>query len=381
MAAQVKDVSDVLELNESTSCCICTGIYKCPKLLPCGHTFCMNCIQETGLKISKGPGDEVPCPICRQQFKIPSVGFAGLQNNYYVEGLIRMAHVFDTSVGKLDACDACLEDNQEIGEVIKRAEMYCCDCKQKLCEECFRHHRKLKVTKNHRLISINEQRPADEDLIQGLLPVTVVCDLHIYEDLKIYCRTCKTCVCAVCFTENHEGHKGAHVNKAANEFRCEIANNIEKVKTCISEANMKKSEITKSRQDVVEKLESLESEIINRRDALKQAVDNQAKELLEELYSIRNSRMKEVLIETDNIDAQLARLESYTTYCQKIMTKGSVCDICRSVGDLSARVNELQEENRPLIELKLKPINVCFVETEFEEESENNLIGQLKGRA
>src|SRR6218665_182165 len=379
MAAEVKDNSDLQELQDSTICCICTEIYKSPKLLPCGHTFCLKCSQKTALKASKGPGDEMPCPICRQQFKIPSDGLTGLQNNYYVEGLIRVAQILDSSVGKLDACDACLEDNQELDKVVERADMYCCDCKQKLCEECCKHHRKLKLTKNHRLIPSNEQRPADEDLIQDLVPV--VCDLHIYEDLKIYCRTCKTCVCAVFFSENHEGHKGAHVNKAANEFRCEIANNIEKVKTCISEANMKKSEITKSRQDVVEKLESLESEIINRRDALKQAVDNQAKELLDELYSIRNSRMKEMLIVTDNIDAQLARLESYTTYCQKIMTKGSVCDICRSVGDLSARVNELQEENRHLIELKLKPINVCFVETEFEEESGGNMIGHLTGRA
>src|SRR6218665_1297859 len=304
MAAEDSDISKVQkqELDDSTSCCICTEIFKCPKLLPCGHTFCMSCIQETELKMSKRPGDEMPCPICRRRFKIPSEGFTGLQNNYYVEGLIRVAEILNPSVSGLIACDACLEENQE--ETCKKvqiASVYCCDCKQKLCEECCRHHRKLKLAKNHELLSISGQLPPDKDLMFSMIPV--ICELHKQEDLKVYCNACKKVVCSICFFENHEGHKGIHITKAVDDFRKEIANNVEKVETCMSQAEIKKLQITKSKKDVHEKCVSLEYDIIRRRDRLRQVVDKQANELLEELSSTRQSKMKEVQIETDNIDA------------------------------------------------------------------------------
>jgi len=379
MAAEVEDVSDVQELEDSTSCCICTEIYTFPKLLPCGHTFCMNCIQETVLKISKDPGDEMPCPICRQRFKIPSDGCTGLQNNYYVEGLIRVPQILNPFVREIILCDACLEEDQEeTGREVQRAEMYCCDCKQRLCGECCRHHRKLKLTKNHRLIQINGQRPIDGDLIQSI--VSDVCELHKQKDLEIYCCVCKTCVCDICFTEHHEGHKGTHVSKAEDDFRKTIAENIEALKTYISQAVVKKSEIGKSKLDVQEKLVSLEYDITRRKEDLKQAADEHAASLLEELCSVRQSTMKEINLEADNIDAQLVRLESYSTYCKKIMSKGSVFDICRSIGDLSARVNELKEEMQSLTELQPMTLSLCFIKTELEdEEGHNNLIGQLKG--
>lgn len=61
------------------------------------------------------------------------------------------------------------------------------------------------------------------------------------------------------------------------------------------------------------------------------------------------------------------------------MSKGSACDICRSVCDISARVSELQEENQSLTERQLTPLSLCFIETEFEGQEERNFIGQLKG--
>src|SRR6218665_697856 len=382
MAAKVKDISEAQKqgLAESTSCCICTGIYKCPKLLPCGHTFCLNCIQETGLKTSKGPGDKMPCLVCRQQFKIPSDGFIGLRNNFYVEGLIRVTQILDQSLAVSVDCDSCFfeENQEEAGKIVPKAEMYCCDCKQKFCEKCCGHHRKLKLTKNHKLISINELQSTDEDLLQSL--VSVVCEFHKEEDLKIYCCVCKTVACSICFTENHEGHKGTHITKAVDDFRKEFANNIERVKTLISQAGMKKSEITNANEDVQKKLGAIQLDIINRREALKKDVDEHAKELLDKLSKICKTTMKKVKIETDNIDEQLARLESYNSYCNKILTKGSAFDICRSSGDLSARLIGLQEENQPILEHTPAPFTLCFIKIRFKTEAGDNLIGQLIGR-
>jgi len=59
-------------LIEAPECPICACIFIDPKLLPsCGHTICLSCIDR--LARDKYPGDEVDCPICREDFTIPKV--------------------------------------------------------------------------------------------------------------------------------------------------------------------------------------------------------------------------------------------------------------------------------------------------------------------
>src|SRR6218665_39399 len=140
------------ELEYMITCCICTDVYTDPKGLPCLHTFCMKCIQETGLKTDKIPEDEMPCPICRRLFKIPPEGFHGLPKNLFIESLIQRTNVSGQLAPLKSLCDACLEENSDAGRDTRAADMFCVDCKQKYCEECSRHHRKLKLTKDHKLI-------------------------------------------------------------------------------------------------------------------------------------------------------------------------------------------------------------------------------------
>ena len=47
-------------------------------------------------------------------------------------------------------CESCIEDG-----VNKEARYYCQDCKQKICDRCNDHHRKLSVTRNHTISPIN----------------------------------------------------------------------------------------------------------------------------------------------------------------------------------------------------------------------------------
>src|SRR5688572_29887373 len=139
MAAKDLDSDDIKKqgLDDMTTCCICTEVYTDPKALPCIHTFCMKCIQETGLKTNKGPGDEMPCPICRRMFKIPPQGFFGLPKNFFMTKLIQMVNASAESASSIGLvlCDACAEENiVETGKQTPAADTYCVDCNQKFCQ-------------------------------------------------------------------------------------------------------------------------------------------------------------------------------------------------------------------------------------------------------
>ena len=229
------------ELDDMTTCCICTEVYTDPKALPCIHTFCMKCLQETGLKTNKGPGDEMPCPICRRLFKIPSEGFRGLPKNFFIERLIQVSKVSDPSAVTKALCSVCLEESKEQeGKEIPTADTYCVECKHKLCEECCSEHRKFKLTKNHKLMPIDEYE-SGQNVVADLAPM--VCEVHEQKVLDVYCADCKTVVCAICFIEDHNNHKGGHVSKCVDGFRKQIQNSTEAMNGCIAQAQMKKAEL------------------------------------------------------------------------------------------------------------------------------------------
>ena len=353
------------DLDDMTTCCICTEVYTDPKVLPCIHTFCMKCIQETGLTANKGPGDEMPCPICRRLFKIPQEGFPGLPKHFFIEKLIQLANVSDQSATSRALCDACVEENKEDGREIRAADSFCVDCKQKYCAECCRQHRKFKLNKNHKLVEINEH-----DSGQNLMTDSAsnVCESHGQTVLDVYCADCKAIVCAICFINHHNGHKGSHVSK----FRKQIESNIQAINECRSVAQMKQAEFLEVKENIQERVKKLECDIANRKEILKQLIDKHEASLLQGLCSTRQSKLKEIQMATDDIDTYVSCLETYNSYCQTIMAKGSASDICRAFSDLSARAVELQQQCQSMIEREIQSINFRFrksEDVEFLEES------------
>lgn len=62
------DLSTKMEIqNSSLMCAICLECFNCPVTIPCGHTFCKNCINmhwDAKSKFNIGP----QCPICNKNF-------------------------------------------------------------------------------------------------------------------------------------------------------------------------------------------------------------------------------------------------------------------------------------------------------------------------
>ncbi|KAL8579596.1 hypothetical protein ACOMHN_025549 [Nucella lapillus] len=65
------------------TCSICQDSFKNPKLLPCSHTFCRDCLSGL-LKHGKG-GPTFRCPSCREEIRVPAGGVAAFKANYYLE--------------------------------------------------------------------------------------------------------------------------------------------------------------------------------------------------------------------------------------------------------------------------------------------------------
>ncbi|XP_015503661.1 RING finger protein 223 [Parus major] len=66
-------------------CSICFTSYdnafKTPKVLQCSHVFCLECVARLSAALPgpAGPGEPLPCPLCRQPTALPGRGAPGLR--------------------------------------------------------------------------------------------------------------------------------------------------------------------------------------------------------------------------------------------------------------------------------------------------------------
>jgi len=177
--------------TDVTTCPICIDLFDNPKSLPCVHTFCLKCLQ--GHFKEKCLGDEVPCPMCRKEFEIPSNGLKDLPHNFFIQQLVDVRKSESTEVDDVP-CDVCMAESGKGSEKIPTATTYCVDCKQKLCEPCSKSHRRMKG-------GAHQVKPLGVEVEQELIQRRgSSCDKHNEEQVKLYCYDCKENICLMCST-------------------------------------------------------------------------------------------------------------------------------------------------------------------------------------
>lgn len=136
-------------VNPRAVCNVCKRLYRDPKILPCLHTFCSDCIgqlepfsvssrcRRDGPVDSRGKAEEeedrptvtVLCPDCDSEVDIPPSGPEGLSTDHLaLDEVFQETLVTDGPLG----CDLCGEGGAE-----SRCEVCCVN----LCEFCCQAHR------------------------------------------------------------------------------------------------------------------------------------------------------------------------------------------------------------------------------------------------
>src|SRR6218665_3157403 len=174
------------QMADVTECCICTDVYTNPKILPCIHTFCLQCLEKYGTE--KKTGDQ----ICRSEFSIPDGGLSNLTNNFFIDKMVEIRTLSEAST--IEAlCGTCPDEDR------MKAKMFCFQCEQNLCERCCVAHSKVKLCKNHQVVEIgNKLKPQEVHFRSSY------CDQHPGEIVKMYCEDDKATICFLCFAESHQ---------------------------------------------------------------------------------------------------------------------------------------------------------------------------------
>jgi len=361
------------QLDDITECPICTEVYTDPRVLPCVHTYCLKCIEAWSK--DKQPGDEVACPLCRKEFTLSSNGVSDLPKNFFVTKFLHMKELSSVESATCP-CEACSGDEEIESGVQNVASVYCVECQMKLCENCGRGHKAIKLTRSHKLITIGENASV-ETLYRSMLPS--YCDQHEDENVKIYCFECKVAICVICYIVLHNNHKCSEINKVDDDFRKQMTSDVDSVEAGVEKCREMLESVKKEKNDFSEQVAKAEIEIGEKAEQLKQMIDVHKEKLMNELSSMKQNRMKEIESLREEIERQLLSMESYKKYVNEVRQKGAACDIARVASGLHNRADELLMFG--VIERSLADldhVHVTFTSSNYVIDDVIKTLGQLR---
>ncbi|XP_058238427.1 finTRIM family, member 82 [Hemibagrus wyckioides] len=269
------------------SCHLCASLLRDPVAIPCGHSFCMDCISGywneadyTGIYI---------CPQCRITFTQrpvlrPNATLSKVAEKIKKTGLnLNLVPPSNGSIaGPTDVpCDFCS------GKKLKAVKS-CLNCLASYCEKHLKPHYESATFKRHKLV--DELGNLDRK----------ICPQH-QKSLELFCRTDQMCICAICTVSEHKGHdivsaeaersekqKLLGVSQAEIKQKCQQrTKELEELKTAVdslkSSAQRAMAESKKMFDEMITAIERMRSEVTKLININEKAAFSQAEGLMERL--------------------------------------------------------------------------------------------------
>ena len=305
------------ELEEEITCPVCQEHFRDPKILPCLHYYCKECVRQLALRA--GANSPFACPECRRETVLPQNDPDQLPTDFFVNRMKELRTKMGKAHGKMEAiCGMCSR---------AKAEAFCRQCTEFICNDCvkIKLHGILKVFAGHKVVALQELKEGGAMAIPLKEAPPPMCKDHD-EQLKIYCFDCNHLICRDCVISGHAGHKIDFVKKSAPQYKKTLKQSLvplAKIKTNISVATrevekveIKVSEQNKAVAGTIEQSFKQLYEILRKRE--KQLLDR-ASELKQQKLDNLGSQKKGFALATSEIQG----LVDYSTVLKMQLMKNS----------------------------------------------------------
>ena len=201
-------------------------------------------------------------------------------------------------------CGPCKNADIERG-----AKHYCQDCPEYLCDQCKDHHRKLRLTKSHRIVS-ESQVPAVSS-IRGRPSIVVYCSCNRKQEVQYYCEDHKDTVCDLCKNSKHYKCKVPRIQDKGSAYS---QSKISSVMSKLDAIQDEYAKLKQARDDDIKRLEhsteDCKNEIATFRKEINAFLDDLEKTMLKQLASYEKDKQSRISQQISTLTATLKMLES-----------------------------------------------------------------------
>ena len=273
--------------NSSTqsisSCELCSQRFSDPRMLPCLHSFCYNCL----VKHFDAEKSEHSCPTCQEAFNVPGEKLEALPKDLRSSYVAEVAEYEDMVSGKSEVCCERCGNSDESMQF-----KFCCTCCECLCSWCTKDHARAKKTRKHELIEIGEKKNQDEKSLLNSIPhKTISCPVHSDEVLKFYCKTCSLLICRDCMALSHSGHSYDRIEAVAESEKKDLLPLVEKAESAAGKLEDAMAKGEKSVQNIQMKKKSVDDAVNKCFKELQEALELRKETLLAKSSEIELSKV------------------------------------------------------------------------------------------
>nr|XP_040056839.1 tripartite motif-containing protein 45 isoform X1 [Gasterosteus aculeatus aculeatus]XP_040056840.1 tripartite motif-containing protein 45 isoform X1 [Gasterosteus aculeatus aculeatus]XP_040056841.1 tripartite motif-containing protein 45 isoform X1 [Gasterosteus aculeatus aculeatus] len=330
--------------NPRAVCNVCTRLFRDPKILPCLHTFCADCVgrlEPFAVSSRKRPEDgrseaaeadrpagtvTVLCPDCDSEVDLPASGPGGLSTDH-----LALHEVFLETLatdGPL-GCDLCGEGG---------AESRCDVCCVNLCAFCCQAHRRQKRTASHPVPRLEELKS------RGGLRRPVLCSLHPDQEPRLFCPPCDLPVCLECAAALHRDHGcrraldavELHGGRIREVVAARLRPRMERLKE-----SLQKVEI--SQEALQARVDAAANEVRAFARAYASVVEDHCLSLQHRLEELHVQRRSQLHLQQAQLQQALLDVGGAVDFAERLLSRGSDVEVLSAKGVTLRRLTGLAE--------------------------------------
>ncbi|XP_063325739.1 tripartite motif-containing protein 16-like [Pelmatolapia mariae] len=318
--------------SEKFSCSICLDLLKDPVTIPCGHSYCMNCIKTHFDEEDRKGIHSCPQCMCMEQFTprpvlVKSTMLADLLEELKKTGL--QAAPADHCYAEPEdvTCDVCT------GRKLKAIKS-CLSCPASYCEKHLQPHYDAAPLKKHKLVAPSMKLQEN------------ICSRHD-EVMKIFCRTDQQSVCYLCLMDEHKGHEtvSAAAERTEKQKELEVRRlNIQEREKDVKLLQQEVKAINGSADKAVEDSEKMFTELIRliqkRSSDVKQQVRSQQETEVSRVKELQE-KLEQEIAELKRKDGELEQLSHTEDHNQFLHNYPSLSALSESTHSSSINIRPL----------------------------------------
>ena len=346
-------------VKEELTCAICQDLLHEPKILPCLHSFCTGCLKEwSGRLANLDPSKRhLECPLCRAKVLLStSRAVEELPSHFSAIRLVEIVRLQEQAGSKkvTHICQYCDDEEAAVSS--------CSECAIFLCEFCEKSHKKAKITKGHKIISLDEMRKGNSE-VPSILPEKIdMCPTHPTKPLELYCKCEDVLICRDCIIKKHKDHDYDVISDVVEGEKKMLREALPGIQQLVGEVEYAVTRVQGRRKEVKDKegesLHNLEDAF----NALHAALDSRKQQLREKVTKESKEKDKELQVQEDELCFLLSQLKSCHSFIDDKVQRGVNQDVLamkRSMLERRDKLTELKDKAKmdPVIQ-KQFPANL-----------------------
>ena len=355
MAVSLDVVEKSLEdLEKEVTCGVCQEHYTDPKILPCLHYYCKQCILRLALKTGKNK--PFSCPECRKDTTLPEGGVEELKSAFFINRLKSMYAKHKKALSKQVQCEMCT--NPEA-----LADAFCRQCDKFACKNCMHMHSVMKAFfDGHEIVPIDQlQRVKAEELVPKN-PKPSKCQVH-GKSLKIFCFDCNKLICRDCTVKDHKDHDIEFNNVAADNKKKELMESLKPLREVEDSLSRALKEVSNTEREVEAQGDSVANTIETSFEELHTILETCKQQLLVEAKRRVREKIENLKGQEKNLSIASAEVRSVLDYTEQCVRLCSDDEVMSMHTGMRQRIkDEVEVHSKP--GSRLEPVEEADLEVE-----------------